>query len=468
LGLSIVSNIGALSVARHLQSASRASNKGLERLASGLRINSSKDDAAGTAISDRMGAQIRGLSQATRNANDAISVAKTAEGALQETSNLLQRIRELAVQSANDTLATTDRASINTEVQALLSEVNSIASQTNFNGLSLLDGTFTNKVLHIGGNTSETMGLSISNLSTSQMVSSAQLTTATTGLIELKESQLTINGTTIGAADASDDTVSIGFNAQTAIAKAAQINRESASTNVTATVLGTEFSGVAPIQSGGWPTGALIINGAEIDGTVYEDEDATGTLRDAINAQTIATGVTASVDTGGTLKLTAEDGRLIRILVGGFAATTGLKTGSQTGGLKLESTDAIVIGGTNPENAGLTAGTFAVNQTSDLADISLATQTGASEALVSLDKAIEYVSSNRAEIGATLNRLESVVNNLRVATENSSSARSQVRDTDWAMETAQLSKAQILQQAAASMASQANVTGRLALQLLES
>ena len=104
MGLSIVSNIGALSVARHLQSASRASNKGLERLASGLRINSAKDDAAGNAITQRMGAQIRGLSQATRNANDSISMAKTAEGALQETSNILQRVRELAVQSANDTL----------------------------------------------------------------------------------------------------------------------------------------------------------------------------------------------------------------------------------------------------------------------------------------------------------------------------------------------------------------------------
>ena len=440
----------------------------MERLASGLRINSAQDDAAGVAVSQRMGSQIRGLTQATRNANDGISMVKTAEGALRETTQILHRVRELAVQSANDTLTTTDRAAVDTEVQALLSEINSIADQTSFNGITLLNGSFSNKTLHIGGNSNQTLGLSINNLSTSQMVSSAQISTATTGVAELAEGELTINGVSIGAATASDDTVSFGANTSTAIAKAAQINRSSAETNVTATVLATELIGAKPIEGNVFATGELQINGIEITGTNFIDGDVDGKLRTIINLHTAETGVTATLDVGGNLKLTASDGRLVRTFVEGSAQSTGLTNVLANGGLQLESSDAIEIGGTNPGDAGLTAGTFEVNQTSDLADITLATQTGATEALVSLDKAIEYVSENRAELGATLNRLDAVVNGLNVATENTSSARSQVRDADWAMETANFSKAQILQQAAASMASQANVEGRLALQLLQS
>ena len=456
-------------MARHLQSASRASNKGLERLASGLRINSAKDDAAGNAITQRMGAQIRGLSQATRNANDSISMAKTAEGALQETSNILQRVRELAVQSANDTLSTTDRTAIDTEVQSLLAEVNSIASQTTFNGLSLLDGSFSNKVLHIGGNNSESIGLSINNLSTSQMVRTTQITTATTGANLLADGELTINGTTIGPALAGDDDVSPGANDRSAIAKAAQINRASASTNVTATVLATQARGSTPVVAGIMAPGELLINGVELGLAEFDDGDSSGKLANAINLISAETGVVASTSADGFLQLRAEDGRTIRLIASGIAtALTGLHSESFTGGLQLDSTEAIVIAGTAPANAGLTAGTYDVNQTSDLADISLSTQAGASEALVSIDNAMQYVSSNRAELGATLNRLDSVVSNLKVAAENSSSARSQVRDADWAMETAQLSRAQILQRAATSMASQANVTGQLALQLLQS
>lgn len=469
MGLSIVSNIGALSVARHLQRASQSSNKGLERLASGLRINSSKDDAAGAAISQRMSAQIRGLSQANRNANDAISVAKTADGALQETTNLLQRIRELAVQSANDTMSTTDRAAVDTEVQALLAEIDAIAAQTTFNGINLLDGSFASKQFHVGGNTNETLSFSISNLGTSSMGTLSQITVADVQLTQLPADELTINGVSIGDAEAADDTVSSGGNLLSAIAKAAQINRESSSTNVTATVLATQLTGAGFIEGGILGPGQLSINGVGINGAAIKPGDVGGQLQNSINSVTDETGVTASVSVDGNLILSAADGRNIRTNVdAAVIATIGMETLTQAGGLQLDSPDGIVIGGTAPEHAGFTAGTFGDNVNIDLSTLSLGTQTNATNALINLDKALLHVATNRASLGASLNQLDSVVNTLSVATENSSSARSQIRDADWAMETALLSKAQILQQAATSMALQANVTGRLALQLLES
>ena len=166
MALTINTNVASLNAQRNLANSQGALAKSMQRLSSGLRINSAKDDAAGLGISDRMTSQIRGLNQAVRNANDGISLAQTAEGALQESTNILQRMRELAVQSANDTNSTDDRTSLNAEVSQLISELDRIAQNTEFNGSVLLDGSFSAAVFHVGADAGQTISVSISDATT--------------------------------------------------------------------------------------------------------------------------------------------------------------------------------------------------------------------------------------------------------------------------------------------------------------
>ena len=231
----INTNVASLNAQRNLNKSQGALDTALQRLSSGLRVNSAKDDAAGLAISERMGAQIRGLNQAARNANDGISLAQTAEGYLGEIANNLQRIRELAVQSRNATNSSADRAALNLEAQALKAEIDRVASTASFNGVKVIDGSFTNAVFQVGANVGETITVSgIVNAQSAALGTSniAQVTgAAATAFTAVTAGDLTINGTSVGAIAADSNA------ANRAASIAAAVNSVSGTTNVYATVL---------------------------------------------------------------------------------------------------------------------------------------------------------------------------------------------------------------------------------------
>ena len=315
----INTNVPSLNSQRNLNSSQTALATSLQRLSSGLRINSAKDDAAGMAIADRMTSQIRGLNQAARNTNDGISLSQTAEGGLSSIGDNLQRMRELSIQSANSTNSASDRASLNAEVQSLMAEVSRVAGSTQFNGLNLLDGSFQSSQFQVGANANQTISVSIAGATTNlvgayQQTGSAVTNQAFTGA----NFTITPNGgaaTTIGV---SVQTGSAGNNlvtADSATAKATAINAKTSETGVTATA-SNSLTGSTPIARSGLSSGALLINGVAIGAIASSTSAVTQgqNAATAINAQQSLTGVTAIADVStGALSLTAADGRNITL-----------------------------------------------------------------------------------------------------------------------------------------------------------
>jgi len=317
----INTNLGAIAAQNSLRTSGLNQTTAMERLSSGIRINSAKDDAAGLAISTRMTANIRGLSAAIRNANDGISLTQTAEGALSSIGDNLQRIRELAVQSANTGNSESDRGALNTEARQLVSEIDRIANNSQFNGIKLLDGSFQNQSLQVGaGNDSnDRIAISIgsakvsalgigSNSSYSKVL--AQGTAVSN--VALAAGTLSINGAQIGASFS--DGVSYTNADSSAIAKASAINAASGLTGVTATVSKTEVTGVAATTFTDVAAGQVMINGVDV-GEIGASRNAVERgvqTAAAINAKTSQTGVTATASTStGALALTAADGRTL-------------------------------------------------------------------------------------------------------------------------------------------------------------
>ncbi|MCB1665326.1 MAG: hypothetical protein KDI28_06070 [Pseudomonadales bacterium] len=371
----INTNIASLNAQRNLNSSQAATNQALERLSSGLRINSAKDDAAGLAISTRFQSQINGLNVAIRNVGDGVSLSQTAEGALGAMTDSLQRIRELALQSANGTNSDADRQALNAETQQLIAEITRAGSQTNFNGLNLLDGTFTS-VFQVGANSGETISVSIGKLTADTLgVSSKSGVSAVATTSALSSGDLVINGITIGASRASDDTSSTSNVSASAIAKAAAVNRASSQTGVTAIVDQNVAAGSA--MTAAVTAGNVVVNGTTIAvETTASAASSRAAVVSAINAQSSLTGVTA-VDTGDDalgVTLVAADGRNITTSFTGTltAATTGLKSaGTDTGGFTLVASSSvreIAITGASLGTAGLSAGTY----TSGVATVSSA------------------------------------------------------------------------------------------------
>jgi flagellin len=371
----INTNIASLNAQRNLSASQNSLNTALQRLSSGLRINSAKDDSAGLAISQRMNAQIGGLDQASRNANDAISLAQTAEGALSGIGDNLQRLRTLAVQAANASNSPADRASIQNEVSQLVSEIGRVSSTTQFNGINLLDGSFGTQSFQVGANANQTISVSMDSANTSKLGSSqaASLTAYNNGT-SMSAGDVIINGVSVGGSLSSDDTASTGNASSSAIAKAAAINRVSSQTGVTATANATTLAGGS--QTAAAASGTITINGVTT-GTITTGGVDTAADRQAvisaINAKSGQTGVIAT--DGGTdasgVKLVAADGRNISVTLtqssGNFTAgSLGLNsTANTTGGItygtySLSSSKAINISGTasNLKNAGVNAGTF--------------------------------------------------------------------------------------------------------------
>jgi flagellin len=317
MALSIVNNMASLNAQGNVNKTQSSLEKSLERLSSGLRINSAKDDAAGLAISNRMTAQVTGMNQAVRNANDGISLAQTAEGALGEVNTNLQRLRELAVQAANASNSDEDRVALQEEAAQLLEAIDSIAGDTEFNGITLLDGSFTKQTFQVGANAGQTMSISMGSAKTSDLgTDSTASLTAQGSDTAITEGALIINGITIDSSNAADDTASYpgSSKAASAIAKAAAINASSAETGVTATADENVLEG--SYMTGKAGSGTITLNGVEIAITTTDDASASRTsVVEAINAVSGQTGVVAE-DTGSDstgVTLTAADGRNVTI-----------------------------------------------------------------------------------------------------------------------------------------------------------
>lgn len=470
MSLFVNTNVVSLNAQRNLNTSTSSLSKSLERLSSGLRINRAGDDAAGLAISEGLRSQIRGLNQAVRNAQDGISLIATAEGAINENVNILQRIRELAVQSSNDINSGANRASLQDEVDQLVQELDRISSTVQFNGKNLLDGSFSNQVLQVGANQGQTISFSIDDLGADSIGATASVTgTAVTAA--LTAGDLLLNNVDVGAT--SSDGVSTTADTASAIAVANAINAVSGQSGVSATANATTRAGTAAVTAGTLDgTNNITINGTTFGAAgntiAVTANDGTSALRDAINASSNSTGVTATLNGSNQIELTAADGRNIEIAASTAAAatTTGLAAGVTSGTVTLSSNDAINVGGASVADAGLTAGGVAVNNNTAVNSIDITSQSGAQSAIQTIDAAISQVSESRGELGALTNRLESTISNLRTISENLSASESRIRDTDFAQETASLTRAQILQQAGTSILAQANVTSQAALALL--
>ena len=478
----INTNTASLNAQRNLTTSSSALSTSLQRLSSGLRINSAKDDAAGLAISERFTSQIRGLDQAKRNANDGVSMLQTAEGSLQSTGDILQRVRELAVQSSNATNSAGDRKAIQAEVGQLLSEADRIAQTSEFNGLKLLDGSFGTASFQVGANAGQTIQATTANFRTNNYgnneVSTTAPATAATG---------TGTGTAYTAGSfqlqgLATSTIAVATT-DTAQTLAATINGATATTGVTASAK-TEESATFT-AAGVYSLAITSDNGtaSNVSFTVGAALNAAGLASavSAFNDVSSKTGVTAKLNsTNNGLILTNASGNNIKLANNSASAsvsvaaingagTVGTPVAVATGdsatsmGYVSMNSDKGFSIGTTGSNA-VTAATGATLNT--VSGIDVSTVAGAAAALKVLDSALANVNSQRASFGALQSRFETTVNTLQSTSENLSASRSRIQDTDFAAETAKLTRGQILQQAGTAMLAQANSLPNGVLSLL--
>lgn len=466
----INTNVSSLNSQRALNMSQSKLATSLERLSSGLRINSAKDDAAGMAISARMTSQISGMNQAARNANDGISLAQTAEGDLGNITSNLQRIRELSVQSANATNSASDRQALQKEVTALVSEIDRVASQSAFNGVKLLNGTFSSQAFQIGANAGQT--ITVGSITSATAASIGGYTV--TGAAAVNGTAFTAGSVTIAVGTAAAVSVGasvagaepVGQNASSAYAKAAAINSAGAGVTATAATAVADAAITAAAH-----TGTITINGfatASITGVTNAATDTAAAIA-AINGISDKTGVVASAGTTG-VKLNAADGRdIITTFTGTLAAADfGMAAaGTTKGTLTITSADSnVVIGGaTAAALTGLSAGAQTLTL-SAVSAVDISTASGAASALSAVDAALQQINTNRADLGALQNRFSSVVSSLQTSSENLSASRSRILDADFAAETANLTRNQILQQAGTAMLAQANSLPQNVLSLL--
>jgi len=480
MALTVNTNIASLTAQRNLTGSQNELSTSLQRLSSGLRINSAKDDAAGLAISERFTAQIKGLNQGVRNANDGISLAQTAEGALKEVTNNLQRIRELAVQSANATNSASDRTALQAEVAQLVSEIDRVAQNTKFNGVALLDGTFTSKAFQIGADTTDTVSITaITSARTSAIggTSTSTLTTEVVSDVAISASNVAINGTQIGAS--TSDGKSVDEATASALAKANAINAVSSTTGVTATAA-TQIGSLTAV-GGGSGTASISINNVVVTFDSTGDAAATAaSLKTAVDAVSSQTGVTMTITSGGNYTLDAADGRNITVAENGNSGLTqsAITADTYRGTLTLTSGSASGI-----ETSATAAGAVAANTVIGVLDgskdiaatgtgvavasLSVTTAANATSAITSIDSALNTINASRATLGSYQARFESIVASSQTTAENLAASRSRIMDADFASETANLTKAQIIQQSGIAMLAQANSIPQNVLALLQ-
>ena len=469
-------NVMSLNAQRNLSRSDNLLATSLERLSSGLRINSAKDDAAGLAIANRFTTQIRGLNQAVRNANDGISLAQTAESALDELTNNLQRIRELAVQSANATNSASDRAALDQEVQQRIDEINRIASQTSFNGQKVLDGSFGAAQFQIGANVGETITVNLTTGTRADQIGQIATDTATVNAGAFTDGavEIEVGGGGAISVGASVAGTQAGQDADSAFAKVNAVNAAGIS-GLTATATNAQTATFSTIGEDGATdaTVDLVINGEDIftGFTLVAGSGETLTADEVaaqINLQSSKTGVSASVS-GTDVTLTAADGRNITVAqtLGGGATGTGLgQTGTLYGDVTLSAAENIVVDDAgNLLGFGAGVSSIAVD-TNTLNSVDVLTVSGAENAIQRVDASLTTVSSLRSQLGAVQSRFESITANLQTVSENLQASRSRILDADFAAETANLTKAQILQQAGVAVLAQANAVPQTVLGLL--
>ncbi|AFU47861.1 flagellin [Acidovorax sp. KKS102] len=466
----INTNVQSLNAQRNLGISQNSLATSMQRLSSGLRINSAKDDAAGLAISERMTTQIRGLNVAVRNANDGISLAQTAEGAMASVTNNLQRMRELAVQSANATNSSTDRAALQAEVSQLSQEIDRVATQTDFNGTKLLDGSFSAQAFQVGANAGQTITIdSIASARTSTLgkFQGINLVNQTIGTPSDTTAAATV---TIGSGSA----ISLGTIANDAKAIASAINAAGIS-GMTASANATSVASVAADGTGVTAGNATIT----INGTALSVAASTNAASNRANALAAINGVSAvtgviATDDGSGLKLAAADGRNITTA---FAAGTATGSSMTAFGLAAAGTTGATVnisyaasgqtGNVVFANAMGNLSTAIGSQGTAVAALDISTVGGANTALTAIDAALTQINSSRAQLGAIQNRFSSTIDNLQTNSENLSASRSRIMDADFAQETANLSRSQILQQAGTAMVAQANQLPQNVLKLLQ-
>ena len=471
----INTNISSLTAQRNSNRTQTELSTAIARLSSGLRINSAKDDAAGLAIADRMTAQIRGLNQAARNANDGISLSQVAEGALGSVTGNLQRMRELAVQSANATNSASDRVALQQEVAQLSAEIDRVATQTQFNGLSLLDGSFAAQQFQVGANAGQT--ITVSSIASARasalgVYQGFNLTNQSIGTANNAAQTLTVN--VGGSGPVGLGSVAIDAKAQAAAINNGNITGLLATANATNVPAGTSTATATGAGSATYTVNGIAISIAGVNGAAASSSNRANAVA-AINAQSAATGVIAT-DTGAGVSLSAADGRNISLgyaagtFPGSAAADFGLPATAITGGtLNISYAAPSGISGSVvfAQTGGL-AGSNAIAATGTaVAAIDIASVIGANAALTAIDAALQTINGSRAALGAVQNRFSSTIENLQSASENLSASRSRIQDADFAMETAALSRAQVLQQAGTAMVAQANQLPNMVLQLLK-
>lgn len=565
MGMYIQTNVASINGQRNLNKSSDDLTTSMQRLSSGLRINSAKDDAAGMQISNKLTSQVNGLNVAVRNANDGISMAQTAEGALQESTNILQRMRDLAVQSANGTYSDGDRAALQEEVVQLQRELDRIASTTTFGDRKLLDGSFGTEAFQVGARSFETINVSVGSffgedmgtesfeiingdtltattLGTSKGMAAVDsligfgnmsLMTAATAVSSYTNSiegnlptlstaatvALSIKGD-LGSATASINGIASAYEASQTI------NQISAKTGVIAdarNVVTLDFFGGAndaallsidttvTLELRGQNTDTSQ-DGARIKFTISDTEDLSAVVN-AFNEQATVTGISAKLTGDGRVALISERGDnivmeniqatgaetvlaisatsygydgevldtttaiasgtlgsagtlegLVAESAAGFATFVGTVRTHGNGDFKLSLGTATALQGGNMLQG--TGNTAVISAKESVDDINIGTAVGAQKAIEIVDGALSYIDSQRAGLGAVQNRLSSTVSNLENVVENASASRSRIRDTDFAMETASMTKSQILQQAGTSILAQANQLPQAALSLL--
>ncbi|WP_236213466.1 flagellin [Metapseudomonas otitidis] len=486
MALTVNTNIASLNTQRNLNASSNSLNTSLQRLSTGARINSAKDDAAGLQISNRLTNQISGLNQATRNANDGISLAQTAEGALQQSTAILQRIRDLSIQAATGSNSADDRAALQKEVTAQQAELSRIAETTTFGGRKLLDGSFGTTSFQVGSKAYETIDVTLRDASSSKLGSYQVGGGASTNSAGASAAATTKTGTLItGSGGAfSSDTVTVVGNGQTKdIDITATDSAKSIAQKFDGSISGLSATARTVVQADvNFTSGAATFNITVGSNTVQmvgvtSNED----LTNQINSNAGKLGLTANYDkqsdkititssTGETIEFgtaTGSSAGTIDVAVQGndgtFGAAADVKAagGKAFGYVQLDSPTSFAVTGSTTEVFSQSSSTL-----NTVANVDISTADGAQRAIAVIDSALAAIDSQRADLGAVQNRFDNTISNLQNISENASAARSRIKDTDFAAETATLSKNQVLQQAGTAILAQANQLPQSVLSLL--
>jgi flagellin len=462
-------------VQKHLTQNSRTLEQSFERISSGVRINSAADDPTGLATSERFRYEIQGVRQNQQNVSTALSLIGTAESHSNGIIDMLQRARELSIQAGNDSLNAENKQVLQRELDQLMQEIDRIAATARFGDRYLFNGGFQSVRIQVGPNQSEYLTMSLGDYRTNVLGTGASITSANpVSGAAMSAGQVKINGVDVPATAV--DGLSTLNPAASAEAKIKAINLVESQTGVHAMAVPAEQTGVAAVQAGmlDISTNTLTINGILIPPTAFSAGDAGRSLQTAINQHTSVSGVEASIDPGGVLKLTAIDGRNVEIETTGNAAqliglsaSAGDQTFQLAGKVELTASSPFTV----EDPAGL-IGLGASQQvlgdpSSALIFADITTAAGVEKAIRSIDTALEQLNGERSRLGVISKRLETMTETLARQVEDLAAADSRIRDTDFALETARMTQAQILQEASLSMLTQANIAPRRALELLQ-